>query len=84
MDFAPMSSLQELQDLIHQKFDIAPAALAPEASLRGSGLDSLVLVEILFAIEEHFSVPLPDDERSIDTLAELAALIDRIRAQQPA
>jgi acyl carrier protein len=79
-----MSSLQELQELIHKKFDIDPAALAPDASMRGSGLDSLVLVEILFAIEDHFSISLPDDDQSIDTLAELAALIDKIRAQQPA
>jgi acyl carrier protein len=79
-----MSSLQELQELIHKKFDIDPAALTPEASLRASGLDSLVLVEILFAIEDHFSISLPDDDQSIDTLAELAALVDKIRAQQPA
>lgn len=79
-----MSSLQELQELIQKKFDIDPAALTPEASLRESGIDSLVLVEILFALEDHFSISLPDDERSIDTLAELAALIDKLRAQQPA
>ena len=79
-----MSSLQELQELIHKKFGIEESALGPEASMRGSGLDSLVLVEILFAIEDHFGISLPDDDQSIDTLAELAALIDKIRAQQPA
>ena len=79
-----MSSLQELQELIHTKFGIEPSALAPDASMRATGLDSLVLVEILFAIEDHFSISLPDDDQSVDTLADLAALVDKLRASTPA
>ena len=80
-----MSTLTELQSLIHEKFGIEPEALAPEVSMRGTGLDSLVLVEILFAIEDHFAISLPDnDDQSVDTLADLAALVDKIRAAQPA
>lgn len=79
-----MSSLQELQELIQTKFGIEPSALAPDASMRATGLDSLVLVEILFAIEDHFSISLPDDDQSVDTLADLAALVDKLRASTPA
>ena len=45
-----MSSLKELQDLIQQKYGIEPSALDPNASIRGAGLDSLALVEFLFAV----------------------------------
>jgi acyl carrier protein len=79
-----MSSLKDLQDLIQQKYGIEPAALDPNASIRGAGLDSLALVEFLFAVEDHFHISLPDQQAEIDTLAELAALVDGLRATQKA
>ena len=79
-----MSSLKALQDLIHEKYGIAPATLDPHASIRGTGLDSLALVEFLFAVEDHFGISLPDQPAELDTLAELATLVDTLRASQPA
>jgi len=79
-----MSSLQELQDLIHEKYGIEASALDPNASMRDKGFDSLALVEFQFAIEDHFGISLPDVDSHIDTLAELAAVVDRIKASQAA
>ena len=79
-----MSSLKELQDLIHEKFDIDPAQLTPDASMREKGFDSLALVEFLFAVEDHFGISVPDEYANVDTLAELAAAVDKIRAQTAA
>ncbi len=79
-----MSSLKELQDLIQQKYGIEPTALDPNASIRGAGLDSLALVEFLFAVEDHFHISLPDQQGELDTLTELAALVDSLRATQKA
>lgn len=75
-----MSSLKELQDLIQEKYGIAPADLDPNASMRDKGLDSLALVEFLFAVEDHFHISMPDTEANVDTLAELATVVDRVRA----
>lgn len=77
-----MSSLKELQDLIHEKYGIEASALDPHASMREKGFDSLALVEFVFAIEDRFSIAMPDDDPNIDTLAELAAVVDRIRVAQ--
>lgn len=81
-----MSSLEELQTLIHEKFGIDRALLTPDGSLRESGLDSLALVEILFAIEDHFGITMPDPQAQdgIDTLAGLAEVVDKLRAPQTA
>jgi acyl carrier protein len=79
-----MSSLQELQTLIHEKYGIDPATLDPNASMRDKGFDSLALVEFQFAIEDHFGISLPDEDAQIDTLAELAAVVDKVRASQAA
>jgi acyl carrier protein len=75
-----MSSLKELQDLIHEKYGIDPAELDPHASMRDKGLDSLALVEFLFAVEDHFHISMPDADANIDTLADLAVVVDRVRA----
>jgi acyl carrier protein len=79
-----MSSLKELQDLIHQKYGIAPEDLDPTASIREKGLDSLALVEFLFAVEDHFKISMPESDSNVDTLAELAAAVDRILAAKKA
>ncbi len=78
-----MSSLKELQDLIHEKYGIEAATLDPHESMRGKGFDSLTLVEFVFAIEDHFSISITDDDaNTIDTLAGLAAVVDKVRMAQ--
>ena len=79
-----MSSLKELQDLIQEKYGLDPATLDPNASMRGSGIDSLALVEFLFEVEDRYAISVPDEYSNIDTLAELAAVVDKVRASQTA
>ncbi len=79
-----MSSLQELQHLIHETYGLDAAALGPGTSMRGSGIDSLTLVEFLFAVEDKYGISIPTESAKVDTLTELAALIDRLRASQTA
>lgn len=78
-----MSSLKELQDLIQDKYGIDPAELDPSASMRDKGFDSLALAEFLFEIEDRLHINLPDPDPEMDTLAQLAALVDQVRAAQP-
>ena len=78
-----MSSLKELQDLIQDKYGIDPAELDPSASMRDKGFDSLALAEFLFEIEDRLHITLPDPDPELDTLAQLAALVDQVRAEQP-
>ena len=77
-----MSSLKELQELIHEKYGIEPSALDPHASMREKGVDSLALVEFLFAVEDHFHIDMPDADSKIDTLAELALVVDKTLASK--
>ena len=79
-----MSSLEEIQDLIHKKYGVEPSALDPQASLRGHGIDSLTLVEFLFEVEDHYGISIPEKYSDVDTLAGLAAAVDEIRASTTA
>ena len=75
-----MSSLGELQQLIHKKYGIEPAQLDPEQPMLEAGIDSLALVEFLFEVEEKFKVSL-DAYPDIQTLSALAQAIDEVRAR---
>ena len=79
-----MSSLKELQDLIQQKYGLDASALDPYESMRASGVDSLALVEFLFDLEDRYSISIPGDDPHLDTLAELAQIVDQLRAAQTA
>jgi acyl carrier protein len=68
--------------LIHEKYGIEESALDPHASMREKGVDSLALVEFLFAIEDHFHIDMPDADSNVDTLAELAVVVDKILASK--
>ena len=71
-----MSSLNVLQELVHEKFGIDAATLDPNASMREKGFDSLALVEFLFAIEDRFGLSMADEDSNLDTLAQPAAAVD--------
>ncbi len=75
-----MSSLPALQDLVQNKFGIDPATLDSQTSMREKGFDSLALVEFLFAVEDQFGISIPDEYSSIDTLAQLAEVVDQLVA----
>ena len=77
-----MSTLSEIQELIHKKYGVDPAKLDATASLRGAGVDSLTLVEMLFTIEDHYGISVPEKYNTVDSLAELAAAVDVIRAEK--
>lgn len=79
-----MSTLAELQELIHEKFGVEAFAVDPHASIRDSGLDSLAVAELAFAIEDRFGIALPEAAVGVDSLVKLAAIVDRLRAALPA
>jgi len=79
-----MSSLKELQELVHEKFGIEASALDPNASMREKGFDSLALVEFLFAIEDRFGISMSDEDSNVDTLAQLSTLVDKLVAAKAA
>lgn len=78
-----MNSLEDLKQLIHRKYGIEPSAIDPRVPMRDQGIDSLVLVEFLFEVEDHFKISL-QSRGNIETLAGLAQAIDELRAAQAA
>jgi acyl carrier protein len=73
-------TLEQLRELIKEKFDIDASTIDPNASVLESGLDSLALTELLFTVEEKYGVELLEAAREVTTLAGLASLVDERRS----
>ncbi len=72
-------TLHELQSIISQHFGVPMADLDPERTMEAFGLDSLGVIELMFNIEDHFGIKLPEDGPKVSTLNELARWVDSVR-----
>jgi acyl carrier protein len=77
-----MSSLETIRRMMVEQFDLAPETLTPEAPLESLGLDSLSVIEFMFNIEDEFKIKLPDERVEIKTIQDIAAIVDRLVAEQ--
>lgn len=82
----PVNSLEEIEqvltDLIADKIDIDRSSIQPESNLKALGLDSLDTFDLIFSAEDYFKIKVPSDEIKIETLEDVALLIQRLIATQ--
>jgi acyl carrier protein len=71
--------IDELLELIQKAYDIDPSTIDPNKPLSDFGLDSLALAELMFNIEDHFGIDYPESRANVQTLAELAKVVDEVR-----
>jgi acyl carrier protein len=76
----PSSTFDAIALVLAEKFHVDPALVGPASTLETLGLDSLGLMEFVFAVEDRFEVRIPeerlDPRQAGITLAQLAALLD--------
>jgi len=76
-----------ISDVLAEKFKVDPARIEPATTLEELGLDSLALMEFVFAVEDRFDVRIPeerlDPRQAGVTLEQLGRLIDEAVASRP-
>ena len=78
-----MSTVDQLKNLIHEKFDVALDVIDPDAPFASYELDSLTVAELMFAIDDEFHVVVPDEAaHTVTTLRGLAELLDTLLARK--
>ena len=80
------TTLESLRKIIARDFEVDPQLLRADVQLKDLAIDSLGVIEIMFAVEEEFSItvpPEPPDARTpINTMDDLVHYIDRLVAEQ--
>ena len=80
------STFDAIALVLAEKFHVDPAQVRPQSTLETLGLDSLGLMEFVFAVEDRFEVRIPeerlDPRQAGITLEQLAALIDETVASR--
>jgi acyl carrier protein len=77
-----MSTLETVQKLLAEKFELKPEQLNPSSELDKLGLDSLSIIEFMFNVEDEFKVKLPDERVEIKTVQDIVAIVDKLIAEQ--
>ena len=81
-----MTTLQSVQAILKANFDLAPDVLQPEAKLEDLDIDSLAVIEVMFAVEEEFNITVPSAPAALQTpmqtIADLVAYVDQLIAEQ--
>ncbi|APR03610.1 acyl carrier protein [Thauera chlorobenzoica] len=71
-----MDSLAIIREFLDERLAVPPGEVQPPAALADLGVDSLMLLELMFEFEERLGTPLPRDIKAPRTVGELVALID--------
>jgi len=74
------STFDAVSAVLVEQFHVDAGAIGPQVALDQLGLDSLALMEFVFAVEDRFDVRIPEDRldpRQVGvTLGQLAHLLD--------
>ncbi|HET6555377.1 MAG TPA: phosphopantetheine-binding protein [Dyella sp.] len=75
---------QETFDIIAKQAKIDIETIKPESTLKDLGIASLDAIEVIFDIEEHFNINLPNEDTDFDngTVSQLVDAIERQLAQK--
>ena len=78
-----MSSLQTIQRMMAEQFDLKLEDLNPDAQLDSLGLDSLSVIEFMFTLEDELNIKMANDRvEDFKTVGDVADIIDKIIAAQ--
>lgn len=81
-----MTTLESVQAILKTNFDLSSEVVQPEARLADLAIDSLAVIEVLFAVEDEFKVTVPSEPATLQgqmkTVGDLVGYIDRLVAEQ--
>ena len=66
-----MDNLTELRQMLQERLGTDPATVLPESSLETLGVDSLMLLDLMFEFEEKLSIQMPSDLPRPETVQDL-------------
>jgi acyl carrier protein len=76
------TTYMRLATILTRDYKLAPERITLGAYLEGLGIDSLGTVEMLWTLEDEFSVKLPPDPGELSTVGDVVGLLDELMRRQ--
>lgn len=76
-----MDSIGLIREFLQDRLGVEPENVIPEASLVDLGVDSLMMLELMFEFEDRFGIKLSRDIKTPRSVGEMVSLMDRLIAQ---
>lgn len=77
-----MDPIELIVDFLDKRLGVDARRVVPEAALGDLGVDSLMLLELMFQFEDGFGIKLSQDLKAPKTVGELVALMDGLIRRQ--
>lgn len=74
-----METLELLQDFIKRRVGTLTEPVTLESNLEAIGVDSLMLLDLMFDLEDKYNVRMPDDLPRPETVGDLIAIFDKLK-----
>lgn len=78
------STLERLKKLFVEKFDFKEEVLKAETTVASLGLDSLDMIDFIFAIEDEFKIRIEPSQIKTNNLQEIVEGIEKLISEQQA
>ena len=78
-----MDTLPLIRDFIHEKAGVPVAQITTNAVLQEIGVDSLMLLDLMFEFEDRHGIKLPTDTPTPKTIGELVEIFGKHAAPEP-
>lgn len=77
-----MDSIGLIREFLKDRLGVEPDNVVPAALLADLGVDSLMMLELMFEFEDRFGIKLASDLKTPQTVGEMVALMDGLIAQK--
>lgn len=74
-----MDSLGLIREFLYNRLGVPSERVVADAALVSLGVDSLMMLELMFEFEDRFGITLSKDLKSPKTVGDMTALMDRLR-----
>lgn len=73
-----MTSLELVRSFLENRLGVEPARVEPASSLADLGVDSMMMLELMFEFETHLGIRLPTDLDTPRTVGDMLDMMDRL------
>ncbi len=77
-----MDSIGRVRGFLEGRRGVEPDTVVREARLSDLGVDSLIMLELMFDSEDRYNIKLSSDLKTPQTVGEMVALMDGLIASQ--